>query len=248
MAFVHSKASVVYVNGVDLTTFLAKATSGKMVDKSDVSCFGATYKSYLPGLTDAQLTLEGYFDGTASAITAQLEALLANDTALFTLLPTGDAASNPGTSFVGWESSFQILSDITSAVKVQMTAESKTGAVPVIIGLPKTAFATIATSNTSTFDTATALTTNGGELHYHVFDQTGTGGPSIRVRWQTSPDGSTWTTIADSGVITTTGAPSYGRVTVPVGTTIDVQSRIQTVRAGTTISAHAFAAVYRNPN
>jgi len=244
VSFVHSKATDVYVNGVDITTFLSKATSSKMVDKAETSCFGATYKAYVPGLTDAQLTLEGYFDGTASAIDAQLQALLANDTSLFTLLPIGDAASNPGTSFLGWESSYNILSDITAAVKVAMTAESKTGAVPIIIGEPKTTFNAVATTFTPTYDTALAPTTAGGELHYHVFALTGTGSPTVTLSWQTSPDGSAWTTIATSGAIST--APSYGRIVVAPGVTIDVQSRIAIVRGGSTISTTVFAATHRN--
>jgi hypothetical protein len=248
VAFIHSRASVFYANGVDLTTYLAKTSSGKTVDMAETSNFGTTFKTYVPGLTDATMQVEGYFDGGVAAITAQLQTLLALDPSLFTLYPGGDAAGNEANGFLGWESDFSVLTDITAAVKVTMSAQSKTGATPLTAGLAKSLFNTIATTNGSTFDTAAALTTLGGELHYHIFDQTGTGSPSTTINWQTSPTGSVWTTIATSGAITATGVPSYGRVVVASGVTMDVQSRIQVVTAGSTIAAHAAALVHRNLN
>lgn len=243
--FVHSQNAKLYINGVDLTLYFSKATNASQIDKAPTSTFGTSFQSYVPGLADHTLTAEAYFDGTALAVAAQLETLLAGAPSLFSVLPGGDALGGFAQGFLGFESGYTILTDITAAVKAQMDAQSQVGPVGLVIGDAKNTISTIATSNQTEAQDygATGPTLLGGEFHYHIFTLTGTGSPAVTLNWQTSPDASTWTTIATSGSKTT--APAYGRVTVAAGVTIDRHSRIQRVTTGSTISTSVWSGFRR---
>lgn len=69
------------VNGTDISTFVTNVTVEDSADEVDVTGFGETYRSFIPGLKDATITatvLQGYGSNEPDAV---LGALYYNDTA-----------------------------------------------------------------------------------------------------------------------------------------------------------------------
>lgn len=71
MAFVHGKGSVFWYHdsgGVlrDLSAFVKGVDFGADRDLSETTTMGKDSKTYIPGLRDATISIEGFYDSTAS--------------------------------------------------------------------------------------------------------------------------------------------------------------------------------------
>lgn len=76
MAFGSGKSAVVLVGGYDLSGYFNKVGVKRTKTALDVTCFGATSKSYLSGTRDGSLTVAGFHDASsASAVDTRLHAM-----------------------------------------------------------------------------------------------------------------------------------------------------------------------------
>ena len=73
MAFVHGKDSVFKLDNAsgsltDISAFVNNVDFPETADVAETSVLGASNKTYLAGLKDANISLAGFFDATADAI------------------------------------------------------------------------------------------------------------------------------------------------------------------------------------
>ena len=73
MAFVHGKDSVFKLDNAsgsltDISAFVNNVDFPETADVAETSVLGASNKTYLVGLKDANISLAGFFDATADAI------------------------------------------------------------------------------------------------------------------------------------------------------------------------------------
>ena len=73
MAFVHGKNSVFKLDNAsgsltDISAFVNNVDFPETADVAETSVLGASNKTYLAGLKDANISLAGFFDATADAI------------------------------------------------------------------------------------------------------------------------------------------------------------------------------------
>ena len=66
MAFVHGVNAVVTINSVVLTGFFNDLSFERTRDTAETTVFGNGSKTYIPGLTDATVSLSGLYDKTAT--------------------------------------------------------------------------------------------------------------------------------------------------------------------------------------
>lgn len=79
MAFRHGSKAEVTINGVDLSAYSDNLSLDITPETADVTGFGATWRSHIPGLIGGTLSLSGSYDNTSAgpsdtifdAITAQ---------------------------------------------------------------------------------------------------------------------------------------------------------------------------------
>lgn len=66
MAFVSGSKGQVIVNGVDLSAYCNSIDFPVTVDNADTTTMGLTWRTNLSGLKSAELSLEGFYDPTAT--------------------------------------------------------------------------------------------------------------------------------------------------------------------------------------
>jgi hypothetical protein len=75
MAFTHGKDATFSITDSggtlrDITTYLSSAGLQRMADLAETSTLGSTYKSFVGGLIDASIPIEGLFDPTVDGYLA----------------------------------------------------------------------------------------------------------------------------------------------------------------------------------
>jgi hypothetical protein len=74
MSFKHGKGTNVWVDAVDLSAYFHSADFTADVDTAETTTFTNDWKTFLPGLAGAEISLEGYFDPTQVVLTGLLPA------------------------------------------------------------------------------------------------------------------------------------------------------------------------------
>lgn len=109
MANVHGSKAVFKLNDTgntarDLSTYIKKVSFKRSVDSAETSTMGTVAKSYIPGLTDATIDVEGLFDLTAIGYLDGIIAGLAAGTYLnraWEYGPGGNTASSGQPKYTG---------------------------------------------------------------------------------------------------------------------------------------------------
>lgn len=191
MPAAHGRLTKVYINGYDLTGFYRKQGSELTREMAESTVFGLADKTYLPGLKDASLSLEGLFDGAVDGIEQVLLAALSADPTIAVICPQGDAQANIAQGFSALETKYAVESSIDDIVALTNELQSTVGRERLLV---QHALATeVATGNGTSID-AGAQTTNGGVAYLHVPDITGI--TNLAVTIADSADNSSFATIA----------------------------------------------------
>jgi len=227
MSFVHGSNGRIYVNGFDLSLFLKEVSSAEEVAAHDTTGFGATAKTYMPGLTDATLSAEGLFAGAVGATDAVFSAALRNRAPdIWTWLPAGDIDGAFGYGLSSHVTSYEISSPVDDLVSVSVEAQSNVGLENIQVLAP------LFTRNTTTNGVArdnTLPTTAGGEGYLQVTTVTG-GTPNLAARVQHSVDASVWVDL----VTFAAAAASNNAQRVEVAGTVNRHTRAIWTITGTT--------------
>lgn len=209
MAFQHGKGCDVFVNGYDLSTYLNRIGASGMAEVANTTTFGASDKTYIPGLKDATISLEGLFEPTTGAENAVLNTALGVASGIVTFYPAGDAITNSGYGASGVEISYDIDIPVDDVVSVSADVQSSTGFERVI---SHAALAAYTSDTNGTAVDGTASSSNGGVGYIHATAFSGFTGVVVTV--EDSADGSTgWATILSFTNITAANAKERVAIT-----------------------------------
>jgi hypothetical protein len=242
MAASHGKNIVVYVNGVDLTTYFNDLTIGGEADTAEVSTFGSTYKAYVVGLVDGTVALGGVFDGAVGAVDATLAALLGVGTPLVSIGPNSDPRGNRAHLCASITTKYEITASISDAVMVSTEFQQSGG-----IGRGWWLHAKAATTGNQTagssFSVDTTTTSSAGYVaNLHIFAVTGTT-PTLDVELWDSADNSSFAVI--TGAVfpqqTAVGAVQLSSLTQTVRRYVAVKRTIGGTATPTFTHAISFA-------
>ncbi|HSW64402.1 MAG TPA: hypothetical protein VLH56_14005 [Dissulfurispiraceae bacterium] len=239
MSFVHGSSGRFYVNGFNLSAFLKSVSGSEEIEAHDSTTFGATAKTYVPGLVDATLSAEGLFSGAVAATDAVLSAALRGRTpVLWNWLPAGDVDGAFGYGMSAISTSYEIETPVDDLVSVSTEAQSNTGMERTQVLHPLAA--QTATGNGVARDHG-AATTAGGAGYLQVMAASGTT-PNLVARVQHSVDNSVWVDLITFAAVTAANVAQ--RLTV--AGTVNRWTRTTWAITGTTPSFTLFAAFGRN--
>jgi hypothetical protein len=179
---IHGKNTEVFFNKYDLSTYFDSANVSANADTAEVSTFGISSKTYVPGLKDATLALEGLYDGDASAVDEILEAACGSDGNEISVYPEGDAVGKFGHAMQAIETAYSAVETIDGACRVSAAAQSNGTAAERVVSLHALGAETSEWTGTSSDNGASS--SSGGSAYIHVTAVTGT----VEVKLQHSSD------------------------------------------------------------
>jgi hypothetical protein len=96
MAFVHGKNAVFSIDNAatsltDITAYVTGVDFPRTADTAETSVFGVSSKTYVVGLKDATISIEGVWDPTVDAV---LDGILGTVAGSFEYGPEGDTAAD----------------------------------------------------------------------------------------------------------------------------------------------------------
>jgi hypothetical protein len=208
MATRHGKNSTILLGGYDLSTSLRTAGIPRSIDTAETTAFKSTNKSYVIGLPDGSITLEGMFayDNTTKEIAEIVEDYAAQETAIPVMINLGGAITAGAAvhAAVAYETSINYSGSHTDIVGLSLNLQCS-GSIGSSIALsnPSTAVTLSGSSTNGTGVDYSGLLVgsntdfpNGGTVALQVLENSVDDTTTIVA--QSSPDGSTWTDIGDS--------------------------------------------------
>lgn len=126
MAFRHGKDTVVKVNGVDLSEFSNSTAFNDETEANETTTYGRNRKTYMGGLGDGKITLQGVYDDGAAGPRATLKPLKdAGNAVPFILQPegtgSGKAQSSVSVIITAFNESLPVGDVIAWTCEMQMT-------------------------------------------------------------------------------------------------------------------------------
>lgn len=222
MAFLHGKSYGVLFNEYDLASYFNSADSSQTLETAETTTFGASAKTYVPGLLDGTVSLSGLFDGAAGAVDAVLQSALgASGAKVLSLAPAGfgtlgNRALLASVRTTDYSTSAPVSDVVSCSAELQCSGGLWGGVVLGALG------ALTATANGAAHDNG-AASTNGYVANLHVTAVSGTN-PTNTAKVQHSTDNSVWAdlcTFAAATAITAeqvTGTGTVNRYTRVVDT------------------------------
>jgi len=237
---ISGKDTKVLLDQYDVSAYFRSADKDMSVELLPVTVYGDTGKKTIPGLKDGTVTLDGLYDGAASAVDAILSAALASAGGeVFTIAPEGLTVGKRLTQVLSRLSSYKVSMPHDGVVAVNASLQSDGGIDP---GVSLHALAAeTATGSGASVDNA-ASSANGGVAHLHVTAVTAVGGDSLIVKVQHSTDNSVWVDLVTFATVTT--AITKERVVVAAGTTVNRYTRGNWTKGGAGSPSYTFCIAF----
>jgi hypothetical protein len=198
MPATHGKLTKVYINAYDLTGLYRKASIEATREVADATGFNQAEKSYVAGLGDATLSLEGMFDSAVNSIDAVLDEALSADPTIIAVCPQGDTLGNVAYGVSSAQTKYSIDTSKDAVASLAHEVQSTVGADRLLV---HHIIATeVASGQASSIDNG-AATSNGGVGYLEVFAISGISSLSVVV--EDSADNSSFATILTFSAVTT---------------------------------------------
>jgi len=213
VAFQHGSNAEFYLAGFDATGYCNSVSIEGEIETAETTTLGKTAKNYIPGLEDATISFEGFFDSEALADTTafsyKMDALRRTITEA-TYIQQTDLVGGTCKFVQGELTSHSIETPVDDAgtfeAEMQSNTGWETGATLHVLG------AEAATANGTTVD-QTAGSNAGASAMLHVTAVSGTGSPSLTAVVQHSTDDSVWVDLITFGAKTAAGTSERAAVT-----------------------------------
>jgi hypothetical protein len=233
----HGSLADVLVNGNVVSQYFSDFTMSDTRDKSEVSAFKSTFKSYVAGLVDSTGTFSGFHDPN---IDLDLYTYMTQLTAyqnMWFYAPEGatgsGAAGNVGYSISAESTKYEIKSAINSANTISAEVQMSATGGGIDRGIILSPYVTQSGTGHSTSNNfGSTSTTNGGVLTVHCFSDTST----LVVDLQDSADNSTFANVTGfqiSPTDSTIASYRYPAAGVATSGTIRQYTRISWTGSGT---------------
>jgi hypothetical protein len=227
MAFLHGKGTAVLYRQYDLSSYFNDASVSRSMEPAETTAFGASSKTYIVGLKDGTVSLNGMFDGSANAVDEVLQARLGTeDGGLVTICYGGATAGNRVSISKVETTSYDVSAPVGDVVAASAEFQSDSG---IDNGIALTGLAAVSATGNGTSQDNSASTANGGVASLHVTANSHDGGTTVKV--QHSADNSTWADLATFTAVSASTTTSE-RVEVAAGTTVNRYLRANYTLAG----------------
>lgn len=192
MAFSHGSQAAIFGNGYALCPWTKSVSSGRQtaMENTTVLCNTSGAQSYVAGLEDGTLSIEGLWDGDES-VTPSIDKILQGAFvagAILTYCPQGDVLGYPAFALMAERASYDIQTPGNTLSKFSASAQSKVGLERGTILLPATTLA-LGSGATTPVDNSVP-TTNGAVAYLQCIEHDG-GDPQY-VTIQHSSDDTTY--------------------------------------------------------
>lgn len=227
--FVHGKNVAVNLGSYNLTPYFNSMSQSRDVGTAETTAFGSANRTYVVGMKEGMVSLEGMFDGTANAVDEVLANVLGAATgSTMTVLHGGTTVGRTCVVLVPNETSYEVSSPVDEivATSAEFQANNQIETGNVLAGN-----LVISTTSTGSAVDNGVSTTNGGVAHLHVTANTRNGTAVAKV--QHSADNSTWVDLVTFTTISTATATSERTVVAPA-TTVNRYLRALITPAGST--------------
>jgi len=220
----HGRLTRVYLNAYDLTGFYRKTESELTREVAETTVFNQADKTYLPGVRDASISLEGLFDGAVDGIEEVLLAALNADPTIINICPQGDALGNVAYGLSTLETKYAIDASKDDIVTLANELQSSSGRDRLLV--QHALGSEVANGQSASIDNA-AQSTNGGVGFLQVMDIAGI--TNLAVIIEDSADNSSWATILTFAGVTA----DRGRQRVAITGTVRRYTRARWTFTGT---------------
>jgi hypothetical protein len=220
----------------------------RKADKIDGSGFGTRVKNDLPGMQEASITIKGLAAMERGALNSVLNSWLGRKTpvnAWYAL--QGLTAGSPITMQPSSVMDASVSAKLKDALDFNLELGARGAYDDGTILLSPAALLT-GSSGTGAVDDNTLFggaTTTGGAAQLHVWALDGGTTPSVTVKIQHSPDGSTWTDLV---TFTSKSTPGSQRITLPSTTTVNAQVQASWTTTGTPTGVQVLLGFARGVN
>ena len=233
-----AKTSLVLLNQYDSSSAFKTFKPGRESDALDSSTFGTAAKTFLAGLKQGSIQLEGFFDKTLlSGIDAILTAAFGAAEIITSLVQESPSIGVRALLMNADQSKYEVGSPLGQIIMstAEMHAADNGLESGVLLHLPSTL--ETATANATSVDNG-AASTNGAVAHLHLTQITGL---NVTVIVQHSTDNSTWVDL-----FTFTAASAITSQRLSVTGTVNRYRRVRTVvNSGSGNCNHAVTFAHR---
>lgn len=227
--FVHGKNVAVNLGANNLTPYFNSMSQNRTVGTAETTAFGSADRTYVVGMKEGTVSLEGMFDGTASAVDEILAGLMGSATgSTLSVLHGGTTVGRTCVMLVPNETSYEVSSPVDEIVATSAEFQANN---EIESGVVLAGNLVVSTTSTGSAVDNAASTTNGGVAHLHVVANTRNGTTVAKV--QHSADNSTWADLVTFATISTATQTSE-RSVVSTGTTVNRYLRALVTPAGST--------------
>jgi len=201
MAAVHGKGTSVLVDEFDLSAYFNQVNASRQIQAVNTTTFGNDDKNYIAGVESGSMSIQGLWDGSASAADEVLDSAIAAESVVTVCIDGYDAIGNKAVMMKGENVSYQIRSTTTDAVRIVAGGTADGGVRTSGVVLQPLEAETTTVDNTS-YDSG-ASSSVGGMGHLHVTAFSGTSGT---LALEHSANDSTWATLIEFDSVTGVGA------------------------------------------
>jgi hypothetical protein len=200
MAFQHGSATTVLFDEYDLSSYFNQFSANRSRQAVDTTTFGNDDHTYIAGVESGSISVQGVWDGSASAIDVVLDSTIAADS-IISVSPQGfDTIGNSVVMVKGLNVGYQIRGTATDAVRLTAGGTAD-GGVRVDGVVLQDLSAETTTFNGSSVDNGSD-SSFGGVGHIHV---TAFSGTNATVKIQDSANDADWADLITFTSITGTG-------------------------------------------
>jgi hypothetical protein len=237
---IHGKATGVILGGYDLTFMLNKINTSQSVDANESTPFQAPggAKTFLPGLSDGTVSMDGMYEADADATELFLDVVASTADAVIVTYGKVLAFGNEVKFGSVIRSAFEVMSPVGDIVSITGKAQVTGGLLTGKVAAAKTVVASTPTNGTAVDNGAG--TTAGGKAVLSVIANDRDGAVTVKV--QHSSDNSTW---IDKGTFTVIPSLGLGSEVIDLPGSISRYLRAVVTLAGSTGSATVTVALSR---
>lgn len=238
MAFIHGRKSTVLFGDVSLSDYLNELSIAHTLETGETTTFSSDAKTYISGLRDGTVQLQGLFDGDARASDEVLQAAFASDVkAVVTVSPQASSVGAMAYLVDAHSGSYEVSSPVADIVAAGADIQADGG---IERGVLLTTGAAVSTTSTAASFDAGASSPSGGVGHVHVTENTRDG--TVVVKVQDSADN---IVFADLVTFATVPATTTTSQRLAVTGTVNRYLRASFTVAGSTGSATVNVALAR---
>ena len=228
--FTHGSECDVYGDGWYLSEYFNSAGMPQSRDTAETTTFKKKTKTYIPGLRDNTMSLEGFSDETPNHISDIMHAAMSAPQSLWTYASSGAELGNRCKSLTAFQTSFEVTSETGDANKI--TAEVQ-GSDSVMNGTVVKILEAASAGNSPGSVQSTLVTNRAGELVVHASIVTSS---PLVVSLQDSANGTVWADLASTSLSFT----GRGALALRTATTVRQYLRAKWTGAGTFFVAVGF--------